>query len=79
MNGTEPMKKGKAGKRASRRPTGMGKSADSPPRSMEKSLNADNSEEGFAPFAKPSGAFEAVDPDGGYAGNVVGPQSKPVV
>lgn len=63
--------------RKSRRPSGLGKSVDTPPKDRERNFTGDDQLDGLPPGPKPGGITPASF-DGDYAGNVVGCCSKPV-
>ena len=65
----------KSGK--SRRPTGSGKSIDTPSKGKKGPLSGADQLEG-APKTKGERGVVKVNPDSGYAGNVTGPYSQPV-
>ncbi len=61
----------------SRRPTGLGKSVDTPPKDRERNLSgADQLDE--LPSGPKAGGITPASFDGDFAGNVVGCCSKPV-
>ena len=77
---TGPITKGPTRARAPRR-AGVGgrEPANTPPASLEDCFQGKLDEEGYNPHAAPYVPGQAITPDGDYGGNVVGPQSKPVV